>query len=373
MTQTSIHSFELPGRATIETAARHVRELLTTRQPVYGKTKAARVIRGDAVYAREAGRLSRMVLGPAAALLSGKRLLIASDGALHYIPFSALPAPDSSDPLISKNEIVYVPSGSVLTTLRRELAGRKPAEGLVAVLADPVFDADDVRLRAKTKQFQLRPTRPSIADNIARAVREVDLLEEKGGIARLPLSREEANSILSFVPVGRGMKAVDFHANRATATSTELSRYQIVHFATHGLLNSQHPELSGIVLSLVDERGRPQDGFLRLHDVYNLNMPAEVVVLSSCQTALGKEIRGEGLIGLVRGFMYAGAARVVASLWKVDDWSTSELMKRFYKKMIVEKYSPSAALRAAQIEMWQQERWRAPYYWAAFTIQGEPK
>ena len=104
-----------------------------------------------------------------------------------------------------------------------------------------------------------------------------------------------------------------------------------MHFATHGLLDSEHPDLSGLVLSLVDEKGTPQDGFLRLHEIYNLRLPVDLVVLSACQTALGREIRGEGLVGLTRGFMYAGAARVVASLWQVDDESTAELMKRFYR------------------------------------------
>ena len=116
---------------------------------------------------------------------------------------------------------------------------------------------------------------------------------------------------------------------RATATSPVLGRYQILHFATHSLLNNQHPELSGIVLSLVDEQGQPQDGFLRLHDIYNLNLQADLVVLSACQTRVGKEIKGEGLVGLTRGFMYAGAPRVVASLWKVSDAATAELMRAF--------------------------------------------
>jgi len=169
------------------------------------------------------------------------------------------------------------------------------------------------------------------------------------------------------------MKATDFGASRATATSAELGQYRIVHFATHGLLNSEHPELSGLVLSLVDEQGKSQDGFLRLHDIYNLNLPVDLVVLSACSTGLGKEVRGEGLVGIVRGFMYAGAARVVASLWKVDDEATAELMKRVYQQMLQGGLTPAAALRAAQIDMWKQKRWRAPYYWAAFVLQGEWK
>lgn len=150
-----------------------------------------------------------------------------------------------------------------------------------------------------------------------------------------------------------------------------MSRYRVLHFATHGLLNSQHPELSGIVLSLVDERGRPQDGFLRLHEIYNLKLGADLVVLSACQTALGKEIKGEGLVGLTRGFMYAGAPRVVSSLWNVDDRATAELMKRFYEAMFIQGMPPAAALRAAQTSLRREKGWAAPYYWAGFTLQGE--
>jgi CHAT domain-containing protein len=176
-----------------------------------------------------------------------------------------------------------------------------------------------------------------------------------------------------LIPQKRLVKATDFQASRSVATSGELSNYRIIHFATHGLLNSDHPELSGLVLSLVDEAGRPQDGFLRMHEIYNLKLPADLVVLSACQTALGKEIKGEGLIGLTRGFMYAGARRVVASLWQVDDLATAKLMQRFYQGMLKDGLTPSAALRVAQLELAKQKRWASPYFWAAFVIQGEWK
>jgi CHAT domain-containing protein len=153
--------------------------------------------------------------------------------------------------------------------------------------------------------------------------------------------------------------------------SPDLNQYRYVHFATHGLLNSVHPELSGIVLSMIDERGAPQDGFLRAHEVFNLRLSADLVVLSACQTGLGKEVRGEGLVGLTRGFMYAGSPRVVVSLWSVSDVATAELMERFYKGMLVGKLRPAAALRSAEVAMWKQKRWAAPFYWAAFTLQGE--
>jgi len=170
------------------------------------------------------------------------------------------------------------------------------------------------------------------------------------------------------------MQALDFEASRATALRPELGEYRIVHIATHGLLNNVHPELSGIVLSLVDKEGKPQDGFLRLQDIYNLRLSAELVVLSACQTGLGKEIKGEGLVGLARGFMYAGAPRILASLWKVDDQATGELMKRFYQGMLGdERLSAAGALRQAQLSIWKEKQWREPYYWAAFVLQGEWK
>jgi CHAT domain-containing protein len=177
--------------------------------------------------------------------------------------------------------------------------------------------------------------------------------------------------VAALAPARGTLKAIDFAANRATATSPDLAGYRIVHFATHGLINNQNPELSGVVLSLVDEAGRPQDGFLRLHDIYNLKLGADLVVLSACRTALGKEIKGEGLVGLTRGFMYAGAPRVLASLWNVDDRATAELMKQLYTAVLKEGQPPSAALRAAQVEMWKNRRWQSAYYWAAFVMQGE--
>jgi CHAT domain-containing protein len=150
-----------------------------------------------------------------------------------------------------------------------------------------------------------------------------------------------------------------------------LSKYRYVHFATHGYLDTERPDLSAVVLSLVDNQGKPQDGFLRAHEIYNLNLPAELVVLSACQTGLGKEIKGEGLVGLTRGFMYAGARRVVVSLWNVNDKATADLMTKFYEKMLNQNERPAAALRSAQVEMWKQKQWKSPYYWAPFTLQGE--
>jgi len=206
---------------------------------------------------------------------------------------------------------------------------------------------------------------------VKQALRDIGISADGVQVPRLFSSGEEADAIIKLAPWGTGLKAVGFEANRQRVLGQELSGYRVVHFATHGLINDQHPELSGIVLSLFDSEGRSQDGFLRLHDIYNLRLPADLVVLSACSTGLGKDIRGEGLIGLTRGFMYAGASGVIASLWKVDDVATAELMKRFYTAMLKDNLRPAAALRRAKMEMWRQKRWQAPFYWAAFELQGE--
>jgi CHAT domain-containing protein len=366
----SLTTYELPKRSEIEDAVRRFYELVKTDSGTSKVTEAAQ-------------ELSQILLPPVAAGLGLKRLAIVPDGVLHYLPFAALPSPDASGkglskgqgmperpPLIVEHEIVTLPSASVLAEMRRDLAGRKAAAKAVAVFADPVFTSDDPRLQPTAEKGQRPADTRSLGRDLERAMRDVGASE---GFARLPFSRREAEAISTIAPVSEAMKALDFQASRSAAFSNDLSQYRIVHFATHGLLNSNHPELSGIVLSLVDREGRTQNGFLRLHDVYNLKLPAELVVLSACQTALGKEIRGEGLVGLTRGFMYAGAPRVVAGLWKVDDAATAELMKRFYRGMFARGLRPAAALREAQVEMWKQRRWRQPYYWAAFVIQGEWK
>ena len=257
--------------------------------------------------------------------------------------------------MVVEHEIVSLPSASVLAVLRRETRDREPPARSVAVLADPVFEADDPRLRV-----------------VAGARRSgTSPASRRGGYPRLAATRQEADAILALAPEGTTLRAVDFDASRTTATSPDLAQYRFVHFATHGVFDDDNPGLSGVVLSTFGPRGQVQDGMLRLHDIYGLHLPAEMVVLSACNTALGRPVRGEGLVGIVRGFLYAGAKRVVASLWKVDDDATVEMMRRLYGEMLEKNLAPAAALRQAQIGLWRQERWRAPYYWAAFVLQGE--
>jgi len=343
----AINSYELPPRDTIETAARRVYELLK-RDEFDEKS-----------YEKESAALTQILLGPAVAQLGSKRLVVVADGALQYIPFSALPDPvRKGTPLVATHEIVNIPSATALAVLRKDATERRPAPKLVAVLADPVFETNDPRLASTPRSSQPKPAAPGSRDAML-------------DVRRLPYTRQEAATIVRLVPAGMSKEALDFEASRETATGPELSQFRILHYATHAFVNSQQPELSGIVLSLLDRQARPRDGFLRLIDLYNLRLNADLVVLSACQTALGKEIKGEGLIGLSRGFFYAGAPRVVASLWKVDDRATTELMRQFYQGMLVQHSSPATALRAAQIAMWKQNRWRSPYYWGAFVLQGE--
>lgn len=388
VTPTAVSSFELPPRREVEAVGRRVYGLLTARQARLDEslsTRSARVAKADAEWRRESTVLGRMLLGQVAAHYGdawrGRRLLIVAADVLQFLPFSALSDPASEgQPLVVDHEIVNLPSASVLAIIRQQTDGRPQPPQQLAVIADPVFEADDPRIAATTRGQADRAriaTRGSTdapgVSAAARALRSVEDLSESPvpRLSRLPFTRREALAISALVPAEQRLEATGFQASRTTVMSGDLAEYRLVHFATHGFLNSAQPGLSGLVLSLLDQDGKAQDGFLRLNDIYNLRLRADVVVLSACQTALGKEIRGEGVIGLTRGFMYAGARRVVASLWQVNDNATAELMKRFYQGMLVDRLTPAAALRRAQRQLAAMPRWASPYYWAPFVLQGD--
>jgi CHAT domain-containing protein len=391
----SVEGYELPGRAIIESAADHVYALLAARRSAVqgqaserGKLNEA----SESDYQREAAALSWTLLGPVAAQLGAKRLLIVTDGMLHYIPFEALPVPkppagpdqrptfnaqdNEAQLLIDDHEIVALPSASILAAIRREKvrppAPPAPAAKTVAVLADPVFDKDDPRVQQASTSAESPPPSQKVEDSyLQRALRTFDGDGAPSNIPRLPASLKEAKAIMAVTPRSEGTMAVGFEASRARIMSEELKNYRIIHFATHGILDSEHPEMSGLILSMVDREGHAQDGYLRLHDIYGLDVRADLVVLSACRTGLGRSVQGEGLIGLTRGFMYAGSKSVVASLWKVDDEATAELMKNFYTYMLRDGLTPAAALRAAQQAIRATGRWRSPYFWAGFVLHGE--
>jgi CHAT domain-containing protein len=372
VTKADVSAYELPGRAEVEASVQRLYKLFTDFQMVPGETVDQRVTRqtkAGAAFPLESAQLSKLILGPLTGQLGNKRLLIVADDALQYIPFQSLTDPDDSTKfLVVNHEIVNEPSASALALLMAEAGGRKAAADSVAVLADPVFEVDDPRVTRAAGEAT--PVSPETLE-VRKALRDIGISSDGVQIPRLFASRDEADAIMETLPWGTGLKAVGFAASRSRVLGGEMARYRIIHFATHGLVNDDHPDLSGIVLSLFDQQGRSQNGFLRLHDIYNLSLPADLVVLSACSTGLGKDVRGEGLIGLTRGFMYAGAAGVVASLWKVDDEATAELMKLFYHAMFNKGLSPAAALRDSQLAMSGQQRWQAPYYWAGFVIQGQ--
>ncbi|MEG4166708.1 CHAT domain-containing protein [Microcoleus sp. S13_C3] len=364
VTSTGLTSYELPKRADIETAAVAFRTAVTSPTQRDMPQKVAEA----------SANLSQLILQPAAAQLANKRLLIVPDGVLHYTPFPALTLPQTQGqninvPLIAEHEIITLPSASSLAILRQNYADRKPPGQTLAILADPVFSPDDERIKGKITQAT---TDKLEANNLGlnRSLRASDLGWPP---KRLLFTRQEAQTISSLFPSASSRQIFDFDASRTTATDGNLVNYQIIHLATHGLANSKNPELSGIVMSMVDDKGNLVNGFLRLTDIFNLKLSANLVVLSACQSGMGQNVKGEGMVGLTRGFMYAGAQRVAVSLWSVDDEGTAVLMQKFYQKMLQQKLAPAAALRAAQIEMMQQEKWKSPYYWAAFTLQGEWK
>jgi CHAT domain-containing protein/tetratricopeptide (TPR) repeat protein len=388
VTTDSVDGFVLPPRAAVEAMARDLyAELARGRR---GGQPGMRAGTTEAL-ARARRRLSDALLAPVADSLAGRRIVVVADGALLYIPFALLDSPHSPAPrpLVLDHEIVHLPSVSSLLIMRRSAAEIGLADASIGVIADPVFSADDERVRRRGSRGAVpavrsaaapadagapSPGRAGAASTASAGTRGLQRSASDAGLLRFPrlrFTRQEAGGIASLAGESRVFQALDFTASRETATSERFGRHGILHFATHGLINSVHPELSGLVLSLVDSRGDAQDGFLRLHDIYNLKLDAGLVVLSACQTALGKDVRGEGLIGLTRGFMYGGAPRIVASLWDVEDRATAALMKHFYEGILVRGETPARALRQAQLALLADRRWSHPYYWGAFVLQGE--
>ncbi len=370
-----IEAFELPPRQRLEDAARHAHRELATRLVGQRAAETAVTDLGRLVLGPVAGRLGQdlEIATPAGRLEKAsaqprRRLLVVADGALHWVPFAALPLPaggaaraelSAAGRLLEHYEVTHLPSISVLAA-RAGLPSPSPPASRptpgrhsVAVVADPVFDTCDPRIRTGAGPCDRQPGDESTETRYAR----------------LRGSRREAEAIAALAG-GDALLALDFDAGRELVTGGRLEPYRFVHFATHGVVDTENPRLSGLVLSGSDAEGRSRDGVLRLADIYNLELNADLVVLSGCRTAAGREIRGEGLVGLVRGFLYAGARQVVASLWQVDDATTVELMHGFYRALLADGLAPAAALRVAQLGLAHQPGTSDPYYWAGFVVQG---
>ena len=347
--QKTVTAHLLPGRERIEQLARRAIVALPLSHEHATQETAARVIR----------ELSEAILAPLGKRLEGRRrLIVLADGALNRVAFGALPAPgEMKEPLLAQHEIVMLPSATTLLAQRRHLAGRSPAPGTLAILADPVFSLTDKRLTG---------------GNHARTAADGQVAEGIDvRLGRLPYTAEEAQAIARLVPPQETLLALGTAANRDLVLSGALRRYRILHFATHGLLDPVLPERSGVVLSLVDGKGRRREGFLSAPEVAGLDLPAELAVLSACQTALGREVRGEGVVGLTQAFFRAGVRGVVVGYWNVDDRATSALMAGFHRNLLVERMPPAEALRAAQLAIRNEARWHDPYYWGGFSFHGD--
>jgi len=349
ITKDGIQSYQLADRQTIENAANTLVDILQKPPVDPDKERQLESAISD---------VSRLVLEPVSAQLHTARLIVIADGALQYVPFQVLKAfPNAGEPLVAQFDIVEAPSASALASVRQERMHRNSGSKMLIGFGDAIFSPDYASSSSRLNKEDANSLRADDGRN-ART------------LPRLFQAKRELRTIAGLAGTESSLY-VGYNATRHNLLNVDLSQYRILHVVTHGKLDDSQPELSGLYLSLVDANGQPLDGFVGLADIYRMHAPMDLVVLSACQTALGKELRGEGLIGLTRGFMYAGAASVVASLWQVDDAASAELMKHFYTYLLQDGMTPPAALRAAQNKIRSQPKWRSPYYWAGFTIQGD--
>jgi CHAT domain-containing protein len=400
VTKSGVSIYKLPARATIEKLATDLRAQLIPsklQRRIVGIDVMADSQRGLGVsttpFAEDAASfvtassaLYKTAVEPATAQLAEKRLLIVGDGALNYVPFEALvKSPASADYsslpyLIKSNEIVYAPSASVVGVIRQQ--NNNHAGKAMLIVADPVFNSNDTRAKGAGSAPNASDTRGLGIQSALTDVTGQDASATAGvkmqglPLARLAGTRAEAEQIGKLAKTS-GTQAdtwLDLDASEDNIETRDVTKYRVVHIATHGLLNAERPQFTGVVLSLVGNKSG--DGFLRTDEVFNLRLGSPLVMLSACETGLGKEKRGEGVMGLTRAFMYAGAPTVGVSLWSVADKSTAELMTDFYKRLLGSSANStgipaSSAMRDAQLAMIAGKKYSAPFYWAPFVLVGD--
>jgi CHAT domain-containing protein len=318
----------LPPAKEIEAQVAALRRSLTAE--VSGLT--ARQAANEAADA--AAKLSRTLLKPIESSLAGSRqLIIVPDGALYYVPLEVLPV-DGKTLLLQRYPVAYAVSASTLA----EGTGSNMA---VAYSRELLAFGDPVQSSAR------------------------NIVQRGFELGSLPFTRDEVKTIAAQFPPGASKVYLGGAARLESIESEALDRYRYLHFATHGLLDEEHPSQSGVVLTA----GRDDDGVLRFDAVTGLRLNAEVVTLSACNTGLGKLVSGEGMLGLVRAFLYAGAASVNVSLWSVNDAATADLMKEFYRNLR-RSMTPAESLRQAKLTLLGQDNtlWRHPHYWAPFVL-----
>jgi CHAT domain-containing protein len=394
----AVSLFKLPSRANVEKLATDLRaQLIPSKlqrrivgidvaEANRGLGVASSAPQDAAPFVAAANALYKVVLEPAASMLGEKRLMVVADGALNYVPFEVLlKTADSGDfaslgYLVKTNEIIYAPSASVVGAIKQQRT--KTNSHALLIIADPVFNSNDVRAKkapaaAATTDAEVRGL------GIQSALADVDgstptpaaanTAMEGLPLARLTGTRVEAEQISKLAKASGGQADVwlDLDASEENLSARDISKYRIIHVATHGLLNAERPQFTGVVLSLVGNKTR--DGFVRTDEVFNLRLGSPLVMLSACETGLGKEKRGEGVMGLTRAFMYAGAPTVGVSLWSVADKSTADLMTDFYQRLLSTSATSttSGALRGAQLAMISGKKYSAPFYWAPFVLVGD--
>jgi CHAT domain-containing protein len=378
ITHKRLVSFQLPPRSKLAPNIRLYNSAIADRTALLvgesAEHRRARLKQIDSHLEDLATQLSSALLGPAADLLKTKRIAIVSDDLLQYVPFAALPLPPPllpatnfraqqtmpSEPIVSQYEVVELPSASVWVGGRRHKPKATPTL-TIAIFADPVFSLDDTRYP---------PTQPASAGcTTPRA--SVSGSPRQHIFDRLLFGADEANAADRYVEKESRLRATDFKANIDQLLQVPLSNYRFVHFGTHGVADSTNVQASGLVLSLINECGQPREGYISLGQIYNLHLAADAVLLTGCKTAIGKVIAGEGLVSVGRAFLYAGARSVIATLWAVNDESTAVFTDQFYRAVYVDKLSPAAALRRAQVWLMQHSPWQSPYYWAPFVLEGD--
>jgi CHAT domain-containing protein len=308
-------------------------------------------------------RLYRQLFQPLEALIgTASRLIIVPDGGLAYLPFETLVGERPSgagrgatgEYLIERFAISYAPSASALAAIQtaaRELP--KGGKGMIA-FGDPLY----------APVTQSNPLTEALQSTTLRLTEPADHHKQ------LPYTRKEIQEIGSLFPSSEQKTYLGAEAREQNVKAEDLSRYRYVHFAAHGIIDEEYPARSGIVLSA--EPNSREDGVLQMSEVMRLKVNADLVTLSACRTGLGKLLNGEGMIGLTRAFLYAGASSVVVSLWNVNDTATADLMRGFYRNL-QRGLAKDQALRQAKRELinGQKRAWRHPYFWAPFVLIGE--
>lgn len=364
-------SYKLPKRQEIEAVSDKIYSLITARNSQEDfetvKEKMIRVKQADEDYAKLSFELSKMIIAPIEKHLTNKkRLLLCLDGKLNFVPFAALPLTTTSSftPLVINYEVSSSPSASTISLLREQLQLKENniSKSKILVVADPIFTSQDIRISKSIRN-----------DNQQLTEQTINLLGVRGDFKfdRLPFTRKEAEGIKTVFG-GQVTELLDQNANKENIKHSDLTPYGALHFATHSITDNEHPEFSSIVLSMVDEKGQAKPGFLTTSDIFKIKTSAQVVTLSACSTALGKEKQGEGIIGLTRAFMYSGTPRVIATLWNINDEATAEFMVSFYQ-YLKQDMPPNTALRQAQLTALKKDKLKSPYYWGAFILQGEFK